>query len=77
MATPRKTRTLTPIATLDPRYTVMTPKPGQPVFVDGPGDIDWLCPSCGFVIGEKLEEGQVRRVVVQCAKCGKYSAFPD
>jgi len=39
------------------------------------GDITLTCGNCGNSLAEKLEEGQVRNLVLLC-QCGKYNRIP-
>jgi hypothetical protein len=76
MPRPREDRKLIPIDQPGPKVMIMEPPPGERAFHDGPGLLDWHCPYCDFVLGEGLEEGMVRGIVVKCSKCGKYSCWP-
>ena len=41
----------------------------------GEGNVDYVCGNCGALIAEKVRRGQIRNIVVQCAKCEQYNEF--
>lgn len=42
----------------------------------GEGDIDYTCPHCGRLLAEKMENGKVWDLVIECFGCKKASEFP-
>lgn len=45
-------------------------------FIKGKGEIDYICGHCSAVLAEKMRRGQIKNLVLQCPKCGKYNKFP-
>ena len=45
-------------------------------FIMGVGALDCLCGSCGAVLLKKIEEGQIKNLVLKCPMCGAYNEIP-
>jgi hypothetical protein len=43
----------------------------------GGGEVDYLCGSCGAVIVEAVDRGQLRQLAFKCPTCVRYSEVPD
>jgi DNA-directed RNA polymerase subunit RPC12/RpoP len=42
----------------------------------GKGEVDYVCGHCEGVLAEKMELGQIKNLVLQCPRCGRYNKFP-
>jgi predicted RNA-binding Zn-ribbon protein involved in translation (DUF1610 family) len=54
---------------------VLVPEMAEPALRGG-GDVDHVCPGCGAVLAEKIGEGRVWDLVIECPGCGSLAEFP-
>jgi hypothetical protein len=68
---------LQPIPPPPPNAEVIDPPEGHqgPLIKGEKGDIDVVCGHCYRLVGENLEFGQFRGLVVQCPNCLEYNAL--
>jgi predicted RNA-binding Zn-ribbon protein involved in translation (DUF1610 family) len=52
---------------------IKTDKKGNFTFIKGEGSDNLLCGSCGTILIEKLNRGQIQGIVFQCTNCGNYN----
>lgn len=43
------------------------------IIIQGKGNLDLLCGSCGATLAKGVNEGQVKNLVLLCNKCGSYN----
>jgi DNA-directed RNA polymerase subunit RPC12/RpoP len=46
-----------------------------PVFT-GNGDVDYVCGHCEAILAKNMRLDQIKNLVLECPKCGKYNKFP-
>ena len=51
---------------------VVRPDGRHPMFL-GDGSTDFLCGGCGILLGQALDAGFVRRLILVCPVCGAYN----
>lgn len=54
---------------------VLVPEMAAPA-LHGGGDVDHVCPGCGSVLAEKVGEGRIWDLVIECRSCGSLAEFP-
>jgi uncharacterized ferredoxin-like protein len=42
-------------------------------YFKGAGNLNLVCGNCGFVLCKKINEGQIRNIVMQCPECGLFN----
>ena len=45
-------------------------------FLKGSGDLNLLCGNCKAILAKRINEGQVRNIVIQCPICKFYNEIP-
>lgn len=57
--------------------TVLVTKAGAGLtFFGDEGDLNLVCGNCGAILCEKMKEGQIRNIVLQCPICRLYNDIP-
>lgn len=46
------------------------------IVMRGNGDIDFICGKCSAPLGQGLQSGQIRNVVLFCKRCKSYNEVP-